>query len=106
MGVCVCACVEGREGKCDGCVCVHVEKREGMCDGCVCVHEWRGGGACVRRWRPEDAYSSKCEKVVSQLILDSSEETDNCLTGSTPSRIDINHYKEEGGGGGRKLPAH
>ena len=70
--------------------------REGRaCVMCVCV--------CVRRWRPEDAYGGKCEKVVSQLILDSPEETDNCLTGSTPSSIDINHCKEEGG---RKSHAH
>ena len=81
MGACVCVC--GEKG---GHVCVHVW-REGR--GCVC--------ACVRRWRAEDAYSGKCEEVVSQFILDSPEETDNRLTGSTPSRIDINHCKEEGG---------
>ena len=92
MGACVCAC--GREGR--ACVmgveCMCGEKgghvwREGR--GCAC--------ACVRRWRAEDAYSGKCEEVVSQFILDSPEETDNRLTGSTPSRIDINHCKEEGG---------
>ena len=58
---------------------------------------WREGSACVRRWRLEDAYGGKFEEVVSQLILDSPEEADNCLTGSTPFSIDINHCKEEGG---------
>lgn len=87
------------------CVCVYVHGEGCLCAMCGgrCTNVWREGSACVKRWRLEDAYCGKSEEVISQLILDSPEETDNCLTRSTPFSIDINHCMEEGG---RKSLAH
>ena len=57
---------------------------------CVCVFVcgWVGVVAC-------DTHNGKLEEVVSQFVLESAEETDHSLTGSTPCSIDINHCKRK-----------
>lgn len=39
------------------------------------------------------ADNCKLEQVVSELILQSTEEADYCLARTTPTRVDINHYR-------------